>query len=247
MKPMKRISPLLIFLFVALSVSGQMNNPPLKISHLTGGFYVYTTYNVFSNTLFPSNSMYVATDKGVVMFDTPWDTTQFQPLLDSIQKRHGQKVVMCIATHYHEDRTGGLSFLEAKGIKTYTSKQTYKLCKQYGMKQAGSYFEKDTVFTIGHSSFQTYYGGEGHTTDNIVIWFEKEKILYGGCLVKSTEATNLGNIKDANLDKWPATITNIKKKFPHPEFIIPGHQDWKSKKSLDHTLELLRIHASQGR
>ena len=38
---------------------------------------------------------------------------------------------------------------------------------------------------MGQHAFQTYYGGQGHTPDNIVIWFDKEKILYGGCLVKS--------------------------------------------------------------
>lgn len=33
------------------------------------------------------------------MFDTPWDTTQFQPLLDSIKFKHNMNVLMCIATH----------------------------------------------------------------------------------------------------------------------------------------------------
>ncbi len=234
----------LFFSFLALHVSGQTQTPPLKISHLTGGFYVYTTYNVYNNIPFPSNSMYLVTSDGVVMIDTPWDTTQFQPLLDSIQKRHGQRVVLCISTHYHEDRTGGVDFLNAKGIKTYTSKQTYDLCRQHNMNQASSYFEKDTVFRIGQTTFQTYYGGEGHTKDNIVIWFEKERILYGGCLVKSTEASNLGNMNDANLEQWPRTLMNIKRKFPNPAYIIPGHQDWKSSRSLDHTLDLLRIQTS---
>jgi len=243
MKTMMRIPLSLIALFLTLIVSRPVDDASLEISHLTGGFYIYTTYNMVNNTRFPSNSMYMVTDKGVVMFDTPWDTAQFQPLLDSIEKRHGQKVVLCIATHYHEDRTGGFGFLEKKGIKTYTSKQTYDLCKQYNMNQASSYFEKDTVFKIGRSSFQTHYGGEGHTKDNIVIWFEKERILYGGCLIKSTEATNLGNTKDASLDKWPGTLMDIKKKFPNPAFIIPGHQDWKSTGSLDHTVELLRVQA----
>ncbi|HXB45547.1 MAG TPA: hypothetical protein VNV85_15885, partial [Puia sp.] len=88
--------------------------------------------------------------------------------------------------------------------------------------------------------FQTYYPGEGHTPDNIVIWFDKEKILYGGCLIKSTEADNIGNLEDANVKEYATTIENVQKKFKFPKYIIPGHQDWTSTRSLEHTLKLAR-------
>lgn len=54
--------------------------------------------------------MYLVAKDGVVLFDTPWDTTQFQPLLDSIKLKHDKNVIICIATHAHEDRTGGLEY-----------------------------------------------------------------------------------------------------------------------------------------
>jgi metallo-beta-lactamase class B len=73
-----------------------------------------------------------------------------------------------------------------------------------------------------------------------VIWFENDRILYGGCLVKSFEATNLGYIGEANLDEWPITINNVKKRFTRPNFVITGHQDWTNTKSLNHTLKLIR-------
>jgi metallo-beta-lactamase class B len=211
----------------------------LSISHLTGDFYVFTTYNTFNGNSFPANGMYLVTTKGVVIIDTPWDTTQFQPLLDSIKIKHHKNVVMCIATHSHEDRTGGLEFMKHKGIKTYTSRQTDNISKERGEKRAEFLLDKDTVFKIGNHSFQTYYPGQAHTPDNIVIWFNKEKILYGGCLVKSTEANNLGNLADANVKEWKTTINNIQGRFKKPNYIIPGHQAWSSNKSLEHTLRLI--------
>ncbi len=93
--------------------------------------------------------------------------------------------------------------------------------------------------TYGHI-FQTYYGGQGHSPDNIVIWFDKEKILYGGCLVKSTEAQDLGNLSDANVKAWAATIKKIQEKFKYSNYIIPGHLDWQSKEALTHTLNLIQ-------
>src|SRR4051812_7924454 len=121
---MKQLAVLLLILLFKYDVSAQLPNPGLVISHLTGDFYVYTTYGLFKGSPVPSNSMYLVTAKGVVLFDTPWDSTQFEPLLDSIKIRHGKEVVMCISTHFHEDRTAGLEFYRKKGIRTYTSKQT---------------------------------------------------------------------------------------------------------------------------
>jgi glyoxylase-like metal-dependent hydrolase (beta-lactamase superfamily II) len=241
---MKILKDLLSILGCTLSIQlcGQPKSPALKISHLTGDFYVYTTYNTVNGTPFLSNSMYLVTTKGVVMFDTPGDTSQFQPLLDSIQKRHNKKVVISIATHYHDDRTGGFKFLKNRDIETYSSKKTWDLCHEFKMNHATRYFENDTTFRVGQYSFQTYYGGEGHTRDNIVIWFEEERILYAGCLVKCLESTTLGNIKDANLDQWPVTITRIIERFPKPNHVITGHQSWASVLSLEHTLKLLEAH-----
>src|SRR5690242_13716802 len=111
------------------------SDPKLSITHLTGDFYVYTTYSLYQNSSVPSNSMYLVTTNGVVMFDIPWDSTQRQPLLDSIEKKHHQKVVLSISTHFHEDRTGGLDFFKQKGVRTFSSKMTYDLCKERNEQQ----------------------------------------------------------------------------------------------------------------
>lgn len=246
---MKLISALLTILMIAFTsfhVSAQSTQPKLKITHLSGDLYVYITYNLWGKQLVPSNSMYLVTKEGVVMFDTPWDTTQFQPLLDSIEARHHKKVIMSISTHFHEDRTGGIDFLKAKGIKTYSSRQTYDLCKQRGEKQAEYYFTKDTSFKAGNHSIQAYYPGPGHAPDNIVIWVPKEKVLYGGCLIKSTEATSLGNLSDANLQAWPGSIQKVMAKYPSPAYVIPGHDGWSNNQSLQHTLQLLKTHKDKS-
>lgn len=226
-----------ILLFLGLSSYAQ---EPLKISNLTGDFYIFTTYRSFQGEPFPSNGMYVLTKSGVVMFDTPWDTTQFQPLLDSIMARHHSKVVFALSTHSHNDRTGGLAFLREKGVKTYTSRLTDEIGAKNGERRAACLFEKDTVFTIGQYTFQTYYPGEGHTRDNIVIWFADDRVLYGGCLIKSTEATNLGYTAEANLEHWSEAIRILKKRYGNARFIIPGHQNWASTEALNHTLSLLK-------
>lgn len=228
------------FVFCVTNLFGQTENAKLKIAHLTGDFYIYTTYNNYEGTQVPANGMYVVTPKGVVMFDTPWDTTQFQPLLDSISLKHHKTVVMCIATHWHSDKTAGLEYYKHRGIKTYTTILTDELSKKNDKKRAEFLMAKDTVFNFGQYSFETYYPGEGHTSDNIVVWFENEKILYGGCLIKGVDDTDLGYLGDANKKEYASTLKRVQRKCRNPKFIIIAHNDWKNIHSLKHSLMLAK-------
>jgi metallo-beta-lactamase class B len=133
-------------LLYAVQSFGQANETDtnLKINQLTGDFYIYTTYNLYKGEKVPANGMYLVTNKGVVVFDTPWDTAQFQPLLDTIQARHHQSVLLCIATHFHDDRTAGLAYYAKQKIKTYTTVLTDQLSKKNNTKRADFLIVKDT-------------------------------------------------------------------------------------------------------
>lgn len=237
---MRTIILTIIFIFSLTHIFGQTEKAKLKISHLTGDFYIYTTYNTYEESQVPANGMYLVTIKGVVMFDTPWDTTQFQSLLDSIKLKHDKSVAMCIATHWHSDRTEGLEYYKQQGIKTYTTFLTDELSKKNNKKRAEFLITADTVFNIGQYSFETYYPGEGHTADNIIVWFSKEKILYGGCLIKGADAENLGYLGDANVAEYETTLKKVQKKCPGPKFIIISHSDWNNINSLKHSIRLAR-------
>ena len=182
---------LVLSLLLSLSCTFGQTKAKLSIAHLTGDFYIYTTYNTYEGNQIPAHGMYVSTKAGVVLFDTPWDTTQFQPLLDSIQARHHQKVNLCIATHWHGDRTQGLEYYKQQGIRTYTTTLTDEFSKKNNHKRAEFLMTKDTIFEVGGFAFEVYYPGGGHTVDNIVVWFDQEKILYGGCLIKGASAKEL--------------------------------------------------------
>lgn len=228
------------FIFSVTNVFGQHKKLKLSISHLTGEFYVYTTYSTYENEQVPANGMYLLTKEGVVLFDTPWDTTQFQPLLDSIKVKHNKEVKLCIVTHWHSDKSEGLEYYKQKGIKTYTTELTDKLCKQNNKKRAEFLMTRDTTFKIGKYFFEVYYPGQGHTADNIVAWFNKEKILYGGCLIKGVDAENLGYLGDANLLEYETTLKKVQKKFPNPKYIVISHSNWMSINSLKHSIKLAK-------
>ncbi len=147
---------------------------------------------------------------------------------------------MGFATHWHSDKTAGLEYYRQQGIKTYTTILTDELSKKNNEKRAEFLIAKDTVFTVGQYSFETYYPGQGHTEDNIVIWFKKEKILYGGCLIKGATAEDLGYLGDGNITEYASTLKNVQRKYRNPKFIIIAHSDWKNKNSLKHSLRMAK-------
>ncbi|MFH6957836.1 subclass B1 metallo-beta-lactamase [Flavobacterium aquidurense] len=237
---MRKLASIVLFLTILSHSFGQSKNSPLQISHLTGDFYVYKTFHDYKGTLISANALYLVTSKGVVLFDAPWDETQFQPLLDSIKAKHHKEVVMHFATHSHEDRAGGLGFYREKGIKTYTIKLTDEILKKENKKRAQFVIPNDTTFTVGQHTFEVYYPGKGHAPDNIVVWFAKEKVLYGGCFIKSADAKDLGYLGDADVKDWEKSIKKVQAKFKNPKYIITGHDDWKDLGSLNHTLKLVQ-------
>jgi metallo-beta-lactamase class B len=239
----KIVFAFIMLLFIPFCGIAQNVNTKLKFKKVTDNIYTYTNYQLFTGSPFPSNSSYLVTDEGVILFDTPWDKTQFQPLLDSIEKKHNKKVVLCIATHFHDDSSAGLEYYAGKGIATYTSKFTKELAVKHNSKQAQHTFEKDTVFTVAGQRIETFYPGEGHSPDNIVIWLPKDKFLFGGCFVKSIENDNLGNLSDANVAAWDESLENLMKKYPKPAYVETGHfKGSKGWKAVKHTLKLVRKH-----
>jgi metallo-beta-lactamase class B len=233
----KRLVLLIILWLVYFQTVAQQAK--LTITPLSERLYVYTTYRDFNGTPFPSNSLYVVTNEGVLLIDTPWDTTQFQPLLDSIEIKHKKPVIFCVVTHYHDDRTAGLKYYQKKGIKTFSSEMSYLLGKEKKENTAVFQFKHDTTFVLGELLFHTYYPGKGHTADNILIWFEKDKILYAGCFVKSTESRGLGNITDADVKEWQRSVQKTMERYKDARIVIPGHFSWGDAHSLEHTLRLL--------
>ena len=165
------------------------------------------------------------------------------------RRGHGQ-IHLRRATHWDagddaaagwvEDRTAGLDYYKSKGIATYSTYATRNLCRENNFPQAEYTFEGDTTFNIHNTVFETFYPGAGHSSDNIVVYFPKDRLLVGGCFVKSVEATDLGNLSDANIGMWRVSAKTLIKKYPKVKTVIPGHQKIAGKSALKHTLKLAK-------
>lgn len=243
---MKRTSLLLTALLWTALGFAQTPLGRLEIHPLSPELHVYTTYMDLDGTPFPANGLYLVTREGVALLDTPWDTTMCFPLLDSIERRHGQPVRWSISTHFHEDRTGSVNLLRERGVATFGTTQTLGLCVERGKPQPQYTFLRDTTFDFGGTRVEAFWPGAAHSPDNIVLWLPRYRVLVGGCMVKSREAAGLGNLGDADVAHWAAAIQAVQARYPKARIVIPGHQAWGGKAALAHTLRLIRIHQKQN-
>ena len=238
-------------LFQGLAQAQPIPKPKLTVTKLSDQVYVHVSYGVYQNKAIPSNGLIIKTNDGIVLVDTGWDTKEdtdnTRQLLRWVADSLGQPVRLCIVTHAHEDRVGGISELRKAGIRVVSTPLTARKSVALGYEAPEGILPNDTTFTIGQEPIRCYFPGEGHTRDNIVVWLPKQQILHGGCFVKSVAAFGMGNLADANLTEWATSIRRVMDQFGSAKIVVPGHEALSDTKSLEHTLRLLEKHAAPKR
>lgn len=174
------------------------------------------------------------------MVDTPWTEAQTQELLDMSRERFGVQVRLAVITHAHEDRLGGSAALLAGNVPAFYTERTARLAQKQGYQLLEPRLAPHSaVFRIGGVEMEVYFPGEGHTTDNMTVWFPGERALFAGCLVKSVSSAGIGNVAEANLGEWPNTLDRLLAKYAEAVTVIPGHGEWGGLNLIAHTRGLL--------
>lgn len=238
---MKRLPHLILcLLFLLPAYTSPAQEQQLKVTQIAPKVYAHTSFKQVGDVVFPSHGLVVATKEGAVLIDTGWGNEPTGQLLEWIKTNLKQPVKVCVPTHWHDDKMGGIDAVQAEGIPVVTSERTAILAAAHNKGTPDITFAADTSFTVGKQQFEVYYPGAGHTSDNVVVYLPRQKILFGGCLVKDVQTKNLGNLADADLNHWPTAIRNVQQRYPKAKVVIPSHGPWGGKTVLSHTLELLQ-------
>ena len=206
----------------------------LKIQQLTEHVFLHITYlQTDSFGKVACNGMIYMNEKEAIVFDTPSDNTTSVELIQWIQGR-GRKIKAVVINHFHIDAMGGLAAFHELGIPSYSSEKTKTLAESVKPQNG---FETDNQIELGDQVVINQYFGEAHTKDNIVSYLPNERVLYGGCMIKSLNAGN-GNLEDANVHAWSNTVRTIKQTFPDVKLVIPGHGKYGDVSLLDYTIDM---------
>ena len=243
----KTLINLLFIVFLFLSIASckkehitQIINisDDLQIQKLDDHSYIHISQITLQNgKQFACNGFVYINNAEAYVFDTPANDKATLALIDWLQKE--QKVVIkgVIFNHFHADCTEGMDVFKNNNIPCIASRKTAAFMQKEGYDSPDDVFENMLKLKLGNKTIINTYFGEAHTKDNIVSYFPDDKILYGGCMIKSLNAQK-GNLADANIEEWANTVTNIKNEYPDVEIIIPGHGNYGGPELLDYTITL---------
>ncbi|MFY7652666.1 MAG: subclass B1 metallo-beta-lactamase [Chitinophagaceae bacterium] len=187
----------------------------------------------------PCNGLIVKNKQEVVVFDTPINDAVANKLINWIKTKLNCRIKAVIPTHFHDDCLGGLTAFQKAQIPSFANTQTIALAKEHNEAVPENAFTDSLLLLVGNEKILVKYFGGGHTKDNVVGYFAKDKILFGGCLIKELGA-NKGYLGDAVLSQWSKTVTNIKAYFPYVQKVVPGHGKAGDAALLDYTIQLFK-------
>lgn len=187
---------------------------------------------------FPAHGLIVEHEGAVWLVNTAWGASHTEMLVSWIDEELGLPLAGAIATHFHDDAMGGSPVLSARGVPMWAHPRTLELGAGEGvpLPEALDLAGPETSQRIG--PFEVFYPGPAHTHDNVVVWLDEQRILFGGCAVRPAASGSLGNTADADVAAWPHSIRRVAARYPAAETVIPSHGAPGGPDLLEHTIAL---------
>lgn len=234
------------FLLMALVFSACKSTQPtlvkleggLELKRMSPNLYVHTSpLETSTGQVFPCNGMVFIDGGEAIVFDTPVDDAGAEQLINWLQVEQKVIIKAVVPTHFHIDCLGGLAAFHKAGIKSYANAATHALAVANDKVIPQEVFEGELSLTIGQKSIECWHPGEAHTKDNVVAWVPSKKALFGGCMLKAVGAGK-GNLADANVSTWSASMLAVKEKYPKLKLAVPGHGASGGVELLDFTIQM---------
>lgn len=221
------------------TLSAEQTSPPkyerggVHFTKLHDKVWMHTTYATIEGWgTFQSNGLIVLAPNTAILVDTAWTNEQTKTILSWTQEVLGAPITSAVFTHEHSDKMGGVQMVIDAGAATYAHPKSNALAPSEGVVPAEFDLtiraDGSAALPDGHSKahladLEIFYAGAAHTIDNIVLKVTGTNILFGGCLIRQGGSTSLGNLGDASIPDWPATVRKIVKRFPNASTVIPSH------------------------
>jgi metallo-beta-lactamase class B len=194
----------------------------VDVRPLGHGLWLHLTY-VDDQRELSTNGLLAETSAGSVLIDTGWTQAQGERLLDWAEHVLHRPVVLAVVTHAHRDRMGGAGAALSRGIPVRALAATQALARAAALPIPNEVIEPPASLVVGEERFEVFFPGPGHTRDNAVVYLPRFGLLYGGCFLKSADASDLGNLADADVSSWPKSLESLTTRYPKPAWVVPGH------------------------
>ncbi|MFA8451845.1 MAG: subclass B1 metallo-beta-lactamase, long type [Bacteroidales bacterium] len=199
------------------------------------------TENSYIHTHSRSNGLIYKNNGEAIIVSTPPSDEVTKELLNWVKEELNVRIVAYVIDRWHPDAMEGLDVVKEFGIKTYSYVKTQEIAKLKNLPIPEIGFDPKLEIKVGRENVICHFLGAAHTTDGIVVWVSKEKVLFGGNEVRNYNGW-VGNIADANISEWSNTIMKVKKEYGSAKYVVPGHGKYGGVELLDYTIKLYKPH-----
>jgi len=225
------VKAILATVLVLFSAGVTVANPTITLSHLRGNVYVVQEDYPLSD----ENAAVYVGKKYVTVVGATFSPESARRLASEIAKVTSKPIGEVVDTNNNLDRAGGNSYFKGIGARIISTDLTRDLMQRDWDKMVSDARKRypeypndpvtlpDTTypgdFELQGGRIRGIYLGPSHAPDDIFVYFPRERVLYGGCVLKE----ELGNLAFADLDEYPKTLKKLQHLNLGYTTIIAGH------------------------
>lgn len=211
----------------------------LHVFRLAEDLWMHRSYFDLGDQRLHANGVMLIGPDRITIIDSPWTPSAAYDLLDWLDSNYPGRPLRLVITHAHDDRMGGIEPFAERLVPVYSQQATARIAREQGWTAPNFVFDDNLPLRSGKRAVELLFPGPAHASDNILVWFPEEKVLFGGCMVKSRHAGSLGYLGDADRQNWPLALQRALARYPDVQRVIPGHGLPGDTDLIEHTLELL--------
>ncbi len=225
----------------AVFAAATVDDYPMQPQRVADGVYAVITPTRDlpnpDNKGWNSNSAFVVTDNGVLVFDTGSSEVIGQALRRAIARTTDQPVRWVVDSHGHGDHwLGNAAFPDAEIIATIQvadriraegedwvrnfNNMTEGATGESTIVPPTSTVDQRTSRTLGGTEVMFIPSGNSHSPGDLMVWLPKRGVLLTGDVLYSDR---MPSTFDADVRRWIAQLDEFQALEPAPTVVVPGH------------------------
>jgi len=173
---------------------------------------------------------WLVTPDAVLVIDSQFADTA-QMFLDGLKTRTPRKIDLLLNTHHHPDHTGGNKVLRPmvakivahENVPGLQKKQAAAAKTEDAQAYADETFKDGWKVDIGKEKVSTKYYGPGHTSGDVVIFFQQANIVHMGDLMSHQRHPRVDRPAGASIRNWLVSLEKVVKDHNNDTIYVFGH------------------------